>query len=268
MPEKAASRRSRWADLGPRLGVGAVIAIVGLFVVWIGGVIFALMMVGICSVMVWELVRMLDPKAPAVALAATAGAALAILLALPSGYGLPLLIAPIFIGISQLTQRRTVYSLFTLMILLAGFGMFFLRAQFGWPWLMWLALVVIASDVCGYFVGRFVGGPKMWPRVSPKKTWSGTIAGWIGAVIVALLFIWTTPASGQLVGISVALAMAAQLGDIAESAVKRRAGVKDSSSLLPGHGGLFDRFDGMLGASVFFLLIEPVVSFPSYALPN
>lgn len=254
---------SKWNDLGERLGVGAVISVIGLVCVWAGGWIFGVMTVVVCAVMIWELVRMLDPDAPAKALAGAGGAALALMEVLPSGYGLPILLAPIFIGVGQMTQRRTTYSLFATMILLAGSGFYILRADFGWVWMTWLALVVIASDVSGYFVGRYIGGPKMWPRVSPKKTWSGTIAGWISGAVIGLVFVATTPANGQIVGISIAVAMAAQIGDIAESAVKRRVGVKDSSSLLPGHGGLFDRFDGMLGAAVFFLLVQAVIDFPT-----
>jgi phosphatidate cytidylyltransferase len=102
--------------------------------------------------------------------------------------------------------------------------------------------------------------------VSPKKTWAGTIAGWIGAALVGLAFAVETGSGYELIGVSVAVSMASQLGDIAESAVKRRHGVKDSSSLLPGHGGIFDRFDGMLGAAVFFLLVEQLVDFPPVPL--
>jgi phosphatidate cytidylyltransferase len=111
-----------------------------------------------------------------------------------------------------------------------------------------------------------LGGPKFWPRVSPKKTWSGTAAGWLAAAVVGALFAIGTDSGPQLIGISIAMSMASQMGDIAESAVKRRVGVKDSSSLLPGHGGLFDRFDGMLGASVFLLLVGPIVGFPPGSL--
>jgi phosphatidate cytidylyltransferase len=115
----------------------------------------------------------------------------------------------------------------------------------------------------GYFAGRMIGGPKFWPRVSPKKTWSGTVAGWVGAALVALVFL-TIPGTtaGVLIVLSVAMALASQMGDIAESAVKRATGVKDSSSLIPGHGGLMDRFDGMLGAAVFLSLAQLVIAFP------
>lgn len=253
---------SRWDDLGPRLGVGAIIAAVGLIAIWQGGYVFLALTVLISAVMVWELVRMLDPDAPAVMIGAVAGFALAIADILPIGYALPLLLAPAFVGFGQIQHHRAIFGVFTIMILLAGFGLFVLRDQFGYIWMMWLALVVIATDVFGYFAGRFIGGPKFWPKVSPKKTWSGTVAGWVGAALVALLFVGFTPAQGQLVGISIAISMASQFGDIAESAVKRRMNVKDSSSLLPGHGGLFDRFDGMLGASVFLLLVEQLIDFP------
>ncbi|QFU08890.1 Phosphatidate cytidylyltransferase [Rhodobacteraceae bacterium THAF1] len=254
--------KSRWNDLGERIGVGAVVALVGLACVWFGGFPFAALTVVASGVMVWELVRMLDPKAPAVLLAGLSAAALIVAEILPVTYALPLVIAPVFIGISQLTQRRLTFAVFTGLIILAGLGLYILRADFGFVWMLWLALVVIASDVFGYAFGRIIGGPKLWPRISPNKTWAGTVAGWIGAVIVGGGIAWWTGVGPEIVPVSIAVAMAAQIGDVAESAVKRRAGVKDSSSLLPGHGGLFDRFDGMLGASVFMLLTTPIIGFP------
>ena len=252
----------RWDDLAVRLGSGAAVALVGLAAVWLGGVAFMALVVAACGVMTWELVRMLDPEAPAVRLAALAAAALLAGILLPPGFALPLLFAPSLAGLGQLYQRRTSYLTFTAAIMVAGFGLFFLRDTYGVFWMFWLVTVVIVTDVAGYFAGRFIGGPKFWPRVSPKKTWSGTAAGWIAAGLTGLIFAWETTASLQLIGISVAASMASQIGDIAESAVKRRSGVKDSSTLLPGHGGLFDRFDGMLGASIFLLLTGQFVDFP------
>ena len=112
-----------------------------------------------------------------------------------------------------------------------------------------------------------IGGPKFWPRVSPKKTWSGTVAGWIGAAIVGAVFVWVGQSGYELIGISIAVSIAGQFGDVAESALKRRMGVKDSSSILPGHGGMFDRFDAMLGASLFLLLVAQIVDFPPAPVP-
>ena len=148
------------------------------------------------------------------------------------------------------------------MILLAGFGLVQIRDDMGFGWLMWLVLVVVTTDVVGYFAGRAIGGPKFWPRVSPKKTWSGTAAGWVGAAIIGALFSFNAGIGLQLIGISIAVSMASQMGDMAESGMKRRLGVKDSSTLIPGHGGLLDRFDGMLGASVFLLIIGQFIGFP------
>ena len=134
-------------------------------------------------------------------------------------------------------------------ILLAGAALIWLRCQpLGLVLTLWLLAVVIASDIMGYFAGRLLGGPKFWPRVSPKKTWSGTGAGWIGALIVAWAFFgWL----GQILIIAAPfVAFAGQMGDIVESAIKRRAGVKDSSQLIPGHGGVLDRFDAVIFAAL------------------
>jgi phosphatidate cytidylyltransferase len=121
--------------------------------------------------------------------------------------------------------------------------------------MMWLVLVVVVTDVVGYFAGRAIGGPKFWPRVSPKKTWSGTVAGWAVAVAVALLFMPLLAAGPGLIVASVLIAMAGQAGDIAQSAIKRHAGVKDSSNLIPGHGGVMDRFDALVAAALVELVL-------------
>ena len=137
-----------------------------------------------------------------------------------------------------------------------------LREELGVAMFLWLVLVVMITDILGYFAGRLIGGPKFWPRVSPKKTWSGTVAGWVGAAIVGWAFMALTGVGAELVAISVALSIASQMGDVGESALKRHMGVKDSSNLLPGHGGVYDRFDGLLGAAFVLVIVESVTAFP------
>lgn len=252
----------RWDDLVTRLVSGALMGGVGLFIVWLGGLWFHIFIAVACGIMIWELARMLGGGDVGRWVALAGAAAMMVAGEIPGGFALPLLVLPAMLGVGQLEKNRTIFSVYTVMIMLAGYGLMILRDDFGFVWLMWLVCVVMVADISGYFAGRIIGGPKFWPRVSPKKTWSGTIAGWIGAVIVAVVFISYTGTGAELIGISIALAMAGQLGDIAESAVKRKCAVKDSSSLIPGHGGLFDRFDAMLGASIFLLLVEQIVDFP------
>ncbi len=115
--------------------------------------------------------------------------------------------------------------------------------------LILILLVVWATDIGAYFAGRRLGGPKLWPRVSPKKTWVGAIGGFAAGLAVA----GGCAASGlgraaPLLALGAAFSVASQLGDLLESAVKRHFGVKDSSHLIPGHGGLMDRLDGLVAA--------------------
>jgi phosphatidate cytidylyltransferase len=170
------------------------------------------------------------------------------------------------IGSLAIRQHRLVCLGFLSLVMLAGFEMMTVRDDFGLVWIIWLILIVVVSDVAGYFAGRMFGGPKFWPRVSPKKTWSGTVAGWIGAAAIGLFFASWQGTGFLLIPYSVFVAFAAQMGDIAESAVKRMVGVKDSSSLIPGHGGFLDRFDGMLGASFFVLVVAGLFGFPPGAV--
>lgn len=253
-----------WSDLAARMGSGLAMVLVGVWGIWAGGDVFHVLVAVICGLMVWELVRIVSPVQPLLALLLGGLSAVTALVAvyLPPGFALPLLLAPCMVGLGQLRQNRSTYMTFTVLVLMAGFGMMNVRDDLGFGWMLWLVLVVVVTDVVGYFAGRLIGGPKFWPRVSPKKTWAGTIAGWVGAGVVGALFAINSGASLQLIGVSVAVSMASQMGDIAESAMKRRMGVKDSSALIPGHGGVLDRFDGMLGASVFFLMFGQIAAFP------
>ena len=147
-------------------------------------------------------------------------------------------------------------------IMVSGHGLFVLRDEAGTAAILWLLGVVIASDVMGYFAGRILGGPKFWPAVSPKKTWSGTVAGWFGAALVGLAFVLAGQGDWLLILISPLIAFAGQMGDIGESWIKRRTGVKDSSALIPGHGGLMDRFDALTLAMVAVMLLNHIAPLP------
>lgn len=131
------------------------------------------------------------------------------------------------------------------------------ETTYGRETVLWMVAVVVAMDIGGYVVGRAVGGPRLAPRVSPSKTWSGLAGGMMLAAAVgalmALAMDGRTPAGTglpALAGASAVLALVSQGGDLLESAVKRRFGVKDMSAVIPGHGGVFDRVDGHLAAAL------------------
>jgi phosphatidate cytidylyltransferase len=118
--------------------------------------------------------------------------------------------------------------------------------------IIFLFAVVWMTDIAAYFVGKLVGGPKLWPAVSPKKTWSGAIGGLLvgfaaGLAVAAVAGLDSAVAIGA---VALLLSVAAQVGDLLESALKRRFGAKDASGLIPGHGGLMDRLDGFWTAAV------------------
>ncbi|MEP5761098.1 MAG: phosphatidate cytidylyltransferase [Litoreibacter sp.] len=256
-------KSDKFSDLAVRMTSAGVMAVVGVIVVWAGGLWLIALLAVVTGALVWELSRMLGAASNrSVLLSCVAGISLVVAWTVPSGMGLPFILLPAIAGALLLRGNRTTFMFFAVMIVVASYGLARLRIDFGMLWMMWLILVVIATDVFGYFAGRIVGGPKFWPKVSPKKTWSGTVAGWISAAVVGFWFMQYSGVGFEIVWISVIISMASQAGDIAESAVKRKMGVKDSSNLIPGHGGVFDRFDGMLGAAVFLLLIEQLFAFP------
>ena len=126
-----------------------------------------------------------------------------------------------------------------------------LDQAWGFVALILILLVVWVTDIGGYFAGRDIGGPKLWPRVSPKKTWAGAVGGFAASLAIAWGFAaFGYGKTGPLLLLGAILSIASQFGDLFESAVKRRFGVKDSSHLSPGHGGLMDRLDGLVAAVV------------------
>lgn len=120
-----------------------------------------------------------------------------------------------------------------------------------------LFAIVWSTDIFGYFGGRSIGGPKLMPAVSPKKTWSGAIAGTLGSMIVAVLVarLFGSFNAVAIAGVALLLSVCGQAGDLFESWVKRKFNVKDSSQLIPGHGGAMDRLDGFWAAAVVGCLV-------------
>jgi phosphatidate cytidylyltransferase len=250
-----------FSDLRARVLSAVVMIAVGAVALWAGGLVFAALAILVSGLMGWELYRMTVPEAPQ-GRAEAHGVTVAVLVAVFSfTWGGWVSVSGLVLGAILLAARvprdRWIFGGYLTLILLAGHALIALRDDLGALWVLWLIAVVIASDVAGYFAGRVLGGPKFWPRVSPKKTWSGTVAGWVLAALVGWAFMGPLGADAGLIGASVLLAFAGQMGDIAESAIKRRRGVKDSSDLIPGHGGVLDRFDALIAVVVLdFVLVR------------
>lgn len=261
-------KKSSWSDLGPRLLSALVLLAVALGALYLGGVAFNLLIVVICGAVFHEMTRLIGSPGAALPLAVLC--VLAILAALNMGgvldalhlpktlnglniinlWSWPVLLVPAVVGLFMVKQRRGTFFLWAALIALAGQQIAFTRGLFGPNWTAWFLATVIATDVAGYFGGKFIGGPKLWPRLSPGKTWAGTLSGWLAAAAVGYFFYRYIGTGISLVTVSVLIAMASQAADLAQSALKRSSGVKDSGQILPGHGGAFDRFDGMIGGAM------------------
>ena len=133
-----------------------------------------------------------------------------------------------------------------LAILGAMAGLWFIRDHLGMTAALWVFGMVWATDIGAYFAGRAFGGARLAPAISPSKTWSGLIGGMVAALIASATIGDRAGIVGVPLWIGLFMGLLAQLGDLGESWMKRRAGVKDSGKLIPGHGGLFDRVDGLL----------------------
>ncbi|MFQ3595383.1 MAG: phosphatidate cytidylyltransferase [Sphingomonadaceae bacterium] len=246
------------SELGTRVVAGTVLAGAAVLAVAAGGVLFALFVAGMVALVLWEWGMMHEIPVPD-----RAAGIIALLLVTLLGaigmwreafFALALALAVIAAGrLMGVARRGRNASWLGVGLLYAGLpalALLWLRGNpDGLALVLWTMGVVWATDILAYFTGRAVGGPKLLPAVSPKKTWAGLLGGMAGAaatsVAVASWFAWTT-SPFVLAILGALLAIVAQAGDFLESWLKRRAGVKDSGALIPGHGGVMDRVDGLL----------------------
>lgn len=250
-------------DIGLRAASALVLAPAALFAVWLGDAWIVGVLVIACAVLSVEWARMSAPK-DWKAIAAAVGLALTATVIVSPVAGLSVALITLVFGAAAagLFARARGQSAID-----AAYGVFYI----GWPaalliWLRdgngavgfyWVTLAFVvawAADIVAFLVGSVVGGPKLWPRYSPNKTWSGFIGGLVAGTLAGTAMA-ALPESGAstlewsaLLGLAGALATMA--GDLWESALKRRFGVKDAGTLIPGHGGLMDRVDGLMFAIV------------------
>ncbi|MGB6769395.1 MAG: phosphatidate cytidylyltransferase [Methyloceanibacter sp.] len=192
--------------------------------------------------------------------AAVASVAVAVALSRPGLALIAAIVALVGTGLLAVSSLTVGWSLLGIAYsVLSTWSMVWLRSDptLGATALLYLLLVAWTTDTASYGGGRLVGGPKLAPSISPRKTWSGLLAGILAPALVGYafaLFLQDTSA-WRLTLVSIVIAAACQAGDLGESAVKRRFGTKDMSNLIPGHGGLLDRIDGLLIAAIAAALI-------------
>ncbi len=257
-------------ELLQRIGSGLVLAAVTLALVWAGAWPFGLLLAAVAGIASWEWSRVVrGVDFDALMLLHAAAVVLAALTAV-AGYGVPAAVGLVVVAIVMLIlrwrQRDVLTGVGVLATGLPAICLALMRTdnRFGFEAVLFIFLVVWATDIGGYVFGRSIGGPKLWPAVSPGKTWAGAIGGLLLAALTGLAVGWFV-ASPDSLGVTMAalmLGLAAELGDLAESALKRRFGRKDASNLIPGHGGILDRVDGLMAAAVaaalFAMLRNPM----------
>ncbi len=256
-------------ELKSRVLSGLVLALVTLGLLWIGSWPFAIFIAAVAIVMSWEwsrLVRSIDHDIAFIVHAASAGFG-----TLAAAYGTPALgLIGLVIGaviVFLLTQGR--HALLSAAgVIYVGFpsvALIWLRNDepLGFLAVLFVCLVVWVSDISAYVSGRVVGGPKLWPELSPNKTWAGFLGAVVGSAVAGALFAEFVTGGVVVTAALTALVLGgvAQLGDLAESALKRHFNVKDVSGLIPGHGGFMDRLDSIVAvlacAGILALILDP-----------
>ncbi|MCG8594264.1 MAG: phosphatidate cytidylyltransferase [Kiloniellales bacterium] len=248
------------SNLAKRALAGLLLGPPVLAVLYVGSPYSDLLIIGASGVMAWEWARLCGAGTGSptmlVMVASVVFAAGAIALGLPGAAGWIVLVGSMSV---MLTARQGQLEPFwvvagVVVIGLSAMALIWLRAQpeTGRALVLWLVAVVWATDTGAYFAGRSLGGPKLAPRISPKKTWSGLAGGMAAAGAVGWVASRVALNHGAfgLAVFSMLLALVSQGGDLFESMLKRRFGAKDSGHLIPGHGGLLDRTDGLIAASL------------------
>ena len=245
-----------WHDLRLRLVSASFLLCISAFCIYFGNYLFTLFIISLIGVIHWELGKMLSPMSvQAMWFSAFLSMFSTVFLLASNSVLWPIL----FLLINFYFQRhffhhnRNFGAFYSLAVVVCGIIFYRVRLEYGLYHTIWLIGIVVVTDTAGYLIGRIVGGPKVFPRISPKKTWAGVLAGWFAVGFFSWLFVENIAPQSlfiKFVSISILLSVAAQIGDMIQSHLKRKNNVKDSSGLLPGHGGFMDRFDGFVGAMV------------------
>lgn len=246
----------RWVDLLPRAVSGVAMVALALGTALLGGRVFALFWLLAAVAILWEWQNLVGLHGVRLRFGLGAAALTLVVASTVSGW-LGLALLALLAGVALVATVAADGAR-----LAAGFGVFYagilvlpvlvLRASVpdGLQAILWLFAVVWGTDIMAYFGGRLVGGPKLWPRLSPSKTWSGFVIGIVAGALAGLAVAPDLSSRGAIVLVGLATGAVAQGGDLFESVVKRRYGVKDASQLIPGHGGVMDRLDGFIAAAV------------------
>lgn len=255
-------------ELRTRTIVGIALVLMASAALWFGGFLFWLLLViaGVLMQGEWGDLVGASPEQRRLAMFAVS-VPLAILCPLAAGVSWLAftLMAAAFFFVALVTRSGKL-ALGILYVCVPVGALLVLRQQtpdsYGLLLAFWSLALVWATDIGAYFAGRAIGGPKLAPRISPSKTWAGLAGGVLAALVLGFLLHRFGQLPAQLAAASGLLAVAAQLGDLLESGMKRRAGVKDSGTLLPGHGGIMDRLDGVVAAAplaalLYLLLVLP-----------
>ena len=254
----------RWSDLSARAGSGLILVVVAITSARIGGALFVAVWLAAATAVLWEWQRLLGAHAPQARVVIGAlGLVIAVVLTGRDLFEAFVVVAIVAVILAALAgSGRRVWAaggmLYAGILVVAAVGLRF-SFPFGSRSIIWLFATVWSTDTFAYFGGRLIGGPKLSPRISPSKTWSGTATGLLaGAIIGTFVVVRDLPGPTALVQIfmvTLAASFFSQAGDAFESAIKRRFGVKDSSRLIPGHGGVMDRLDGFIAAAAFALCL-------------
>jgi phosphatidate cytidylyltransferase len=253
---KAAARR--WADLRPRVLSALILGPLALLCLWFGGTAFVLLIGAGAVGMVLEWVAMSGARPGDPAALVVAAGVLAAMAACVDAHplaGVVVLAAASVLSffVARVAARPGIIAAGVPYVGLAAIALLWLRAdpEAGRADLLFLVLTVWATDIGAYLVGRWIGGPRLAPRISPGKTWSGAAGGLIGGCLCGLAVAWAFAAPSavwHVIAVAGVVGAVSQAGDLLESLIKRRFGVKDSGRSIPGHGGLLDRLDGLLTA--------------------
>lgn len=255
-------------ELQLRIASGVIVGAIAFAVLYWGSGPFAILLGAIAAAMSWEWGRIVRGGDADIITALHIGTA--VVAAGLAAFGMAgLAIAVVAIGAitaSALAVGQPNAALTGAGVLYTGLPVIaleWLRSDdsFGLLAVLFVLIVVVVTDTAAYAAGRTLGGPKLWPAVSPNKTWAGLVGGVSAAAVAGVLFPYITGsgASAWLAALGLLLGLVAQAGDLAESALKRHFGRKDASDLIPGHGGFMDRMDGIVTASVAAALIALAV---------